>query len=252
MSIESMLKMYADSQKDDGMNEKKLQDTIIKSKEAFWKSQVTREPSWMEFLYQQAAYIQKRWWLAQGIVMIILWFTMYLSASDIYRQRSMGILTPCFVILVLPEFWKNRNNNAMEVECAAYFSLQKIYAARLVLFGMVDTCLLSIFCVVSAFTIRMAIMDFLIQFVLPLNVTCCICFQTLQSKKIFSIYSSLILCMGWIMVWVSLVLNDGIYEKISLSVWVGTIVGSFIWLCYSIMRVWKCNLNYYEAIESIN
>ena len=242
MSVEKLLKEYADARRDSRVEEERLRDTIEKSKVAFWQGEKAGEISWMEFLYQQAAYVQKHWWLAQGMVLSALWLILYVSDSGVYERRCMGILTPCFVILLLPELWKNRSSHAVEVEGAAYFSLQKIYAARLILFGMADTCLLSVFCIISVFTVRMAAMDFLIQFVLPLNVTCSICFLTLQSKRNLSISSSFMICMGWIAVWVSVVLKDGIYEKISEPVWGGTILGSFACLCYSVMRVWRGSL----------
>ena len=237
ISVEKRLREHAKIQKEYCVNEEELQYAIKKSKEAFWESESVGECSWMEFLYQQAAYIQKRWWVTQGILLIVLWAVLYLSESSVYQQRCMGILTPCFAVLILPELWKNRTCNAMEVEGAAYFSLRKIYTARMILFGMADTCLLTLFFLFSAFTVRMEIMEFLIQFILPLNVSCCICFQTLRSKRNISFFSAVMFCMGWIWIWVFLVLNDGIYERISIPVWIGMIVGSFIYLCYCIMRI---------------
>lgn len=248
MSIETKLKIYADIQKNSSVNKEKLQCTIKKSKEAFWKSQTSIEVSWLEFLYQQAAYIQKRWWFGQGLLLAILWLILYLSNSNVYERRCVGILIPCFVILFLPELWKNRSSNAMEVEGTAYFSLQKIYAARMLLFGMVDICMLTIFCMVSVFTVRITVIDFLIQLLVPLNVTGCICFGTLHSKRNFSVFSASMLCMGWIVIWISMVLKDGIYENISLPVWLGIIILSFICFCYSIVRVWKDSSNYFEIM----
>ena len=78
---------------------------------------------------------------SKGAVLLILWMTMFLSDSSIYTRRCMGILAPSFVILILPELWKNRSNGAMEVEGATFFSIKNIYAARMLLFGMVDVCL---------------------------------------------------------------------------------------------------------------
>ena len=181
MTVDEKLHAYAKNQKDRNIDEK-LQQTIIKSKEAYWDGEIERNMSWLEFLYQQASYIQKHWWFAQGAVLLILWMTMFLSDSSIYTRRCMGILAPSFVILILPELWKNRSNGAMEVEGATFFSIKNIYAARMLLFGMVDVCLLSVFLITSTFVLQIAFMDILIQFILPMNVTCCICFRLLCSK----------------------------------------------------------------------
>ena len=54
---------------------------------------------------------------------------------------------------------------AMEVEGATFFSIKNIYAARMLLFGMVDVCLLSVFLITSTFVLQIAFMDILIQFI---------------------------------------------------------------------------------------
>ena len=66
MTVDEKLHAYAKNQKDRNIDEKKLQQTIIKSKEAYWDGEIERNMSWLEFLYQQASYIQKHWWFAQG------------------------------------------------------------------------------------------------------------------------------------------------------------------------------------------
>ena len=111
MTVDEKLHAYAKNQKDRNIDEKKLQQTIIKSKEAYWDGEIERNMSWLEFLYQQASYIQKHWWFAQGAVLLILWMTMFLSDSSIYTRRCMGILAPSFVILILPELWRSRRCN---------------------------------------------------------------------------------------------------------------------------------------------
>lgn len=247
MSVDEKLRAYASVRKGKNIDEEKLQQTIRKAKEIYWSRESERNLSWLEFLYQQAGYIQKRWWLAQGALLLLLWMALYLSESSIYVRRCMGILAPCFVILILPELWKNRSNGAMEVEGAAYFSLKKIYAARMILFGIADVCLLSVFLIVSSFTLRIAFMDILIQFILPLNVTCCICFQSLCGRRNDRIFSPLFFCLIWLAVWLLVVLKNDIYESISTSIWGGMVLFSVIYLCYSIWRVWKSCESYYES-----
>lgn len=251
MTVDEKLRAYTKKQKDRYIDEEKLQQTIKKSKEAYWNRETERNLSWLEFLYQQASYIQKRWWFAQGAVLLFFWMALSLSESSIYTRRCMGILAPSFVILILPELWKNRSNGAMEVEGAAYFSLKKIYAARMMLFGMVDVCLLSVFLIVSTFTLQITFMDILIQFILPLNVTCCICFQSLCGKRSNEISSPLFSCLVWLAVWTFAVFKNSIYESISTSIWCGMMLFSALYLCYSIWRVWKSSESYYENCNII-
>ena len=56
MTVDEKLHAYAKNQKDRNIDEKKLQQTIIKSKEAYWDGEIERNMSWLEFLYQQCSY----------------------------------------------------------------------------------------------------------------------------------------------------------------------------------------------------
>ena len=247
MSVEKLLGAYARETQGAGAEEERLQDVIRVSKEAFWNSEMEGETTWLEFLYQQAAYIRKRWWLAQGAVLAVMWLVLCLSDSSTYVRRCMGILTPWFAVFLLPELWKNRSSRSMEVEGASYYPLQKIYAARLMLFAMVDVCLISVFLAVSTCSLQVAAADLLIQFVLPLNVTCGICFRTLCGRRGTSVFSSLAACFFWMAGWVFLISNDAVYAKISIPVWIGALLLSFVWLGYSVWRIWKDCRNYYET-----
>lgn len=251
MSVEERLRTYAKEQGKGTLDEEKLQKVIRKSKEAFWRSETERETTWLEFLYQQATYLRKRWCAAQGGVLLVMWLALYLSDSSRTVQRTMGILTPLFVILILPELWKNRSSGSMEVEGAAFFSIQKIYTARLLLFAMADLLLISAFLAAVAWSAELAAMDMLIQFVLPLNVTCCICFRTLCSKRNLNVFSALAACFVWIIGWMLLVSNDRIYDRISIPVWIGAVLLSFLGLSYSVWRMWKDCGTYYE-IEGVS
>ena len=57
MTVDEKLHAYAKNQKDRNIDEKKLQQTIIKSKEAYWDGEIERNMSWLEFLYQQEALV---------------------------------------------------------------------------------------------------------------------------------------------------------------------------------------------------
>ncbi len=49
MTVDEKLHVYAKNQKDRNIDEKKLQQTIIKSKEAYWDGEIERNMSWLEF-----------------------------------------------------------------------------------------------------------------------------------------------------------------------------------------------------------
>lgn len=228
-------------------DENKIRITINQSKIAFYNSAKDRTSTYFEFLYQQGNIIQKKWWIIQFLILVVAWIIIYFENSNYLVQRSMGVLAPLFVILIIPELWKNRSTNSMEIEGAAFYSLRQIYIARILLFAIVDITLLSAFWIITAFTTTMKIDEILIQFLLPLIVTCCICFRTLCSKYLTSEYATISLSMLWSAIWIFIILKDDIYMIISTPIWIGITCCSFVYLIYVIRKLLKeCEI-YWEV-----
>ena len=97
-------------------DESKIQKTIAVSKAAFVAGESEQTVSHAEFLYQQSKYIRKFWWLSQALLLLAVCVLLHQAQSDFYVRRSLGVAAPLFVILILPELWKNSGNDAMEVE----------------------------------------------------------------------------------------------------------------------------------------
>ena len=212
----------------------KLEETIHKSKEAFIEREAEHVLSRAEFIRQQGRYIRKRWWVIQAVLLSAMWWILRYAGSSINTQRCMGIVAPLFVVAVIPEFWKNRDAGAMEVECAAYYSLRRIYAARLLLFAVVDLFLVSVFFTVVTCAGMLTVRDLVIQFLLPFNVTCCICFRMLYARWAKSELFALLLCLVWSAVWVRIVISEAVYQRISVPVWVFLVSMSVLYLGYCI------------------
>lgn len=228
-------------------DEEKIQEAIRLSKKAFAQNEAERTVSHGEFLFQQSRYIKKRWWLLQAFLLAALWWFLQTAESDYYIQRCLGIGAPLFVLLVFPELWKNRGCNAMEVECTTYYTLRKIYAARMVLFAGVDLVLLSLFFCAATMGTRLTAWDMLVQFLLPFNVTCCICFGSLYSRRNGSEAFSLLLCFVWAGIWVLIVLQESVYTAISTPMWCTLLLASFGYLGYTIHRGQENWRNTWEA-----
>lgn len=217
-------------------DEDKIKKTIEVSKAAFYISEEEQTISPMEFLYQQGQYIKKHWWLMQAALLAVLGYIMQFSGSDDVIRRALGVAAPLFVILILPELWKNRSCDAMEVEGTTFYTIRQVYAARLTLFAGVDLLLLTAFFFRAAFFDRLTIWELMIQFVLPFNVACCICFQSLYNSRRGSEAFSILLCSVWTGLWVLVVLNESVYNSISVPVWIGLLTMSFVFLGYSIHK----------------
>lgn len=221
---------------DVAINEEKIDRCVIKASLAFCENEARGILTKTEFLYQQSQYIHKKWWVLQGLVLFWMWCVLIAADSDNYIRRSMGITAALFAVLIIPELWKNRQTNAMEVECVSFFSLRQIYAARMMIFAAVDLMLLSVFSLVSVCTTKLTVQELVVQFFLPFSVTCCICFQTLYSKRLRSGTLSILLCMLWSAVWLIVVQNDFIYSTVSGAVWNALLLLSVLYLGYCIRR----------------
>ena len=211
-----------------------LQKVLCKSRRAFYENEAADILSDAEFLFQQSRYIRKQWWLLQAGVLIVLWLLLKVTNSGFYIQRYMGVAASLFGVLLLPEMWKNRSANAMEIENTVYYSLRQVYAARIFLFALVDFVLLSIFSLVTVLGGVISMEEMLVQFVLPYIVTCCICFKTLYSRKIESEALVLLLCIVWSLVWLLILMDEKIYHTVTCPAWFVMLSAAAIYLGHCI------------------
>ena len=221
---------------DISVSEEKVMETITVSKTAFLSGESESTLSAGEFLLQQSKLIQKRWWFLQGLLLAFVCLFLCHMETDYLIRRALGLAGPLFVILILPELWKNRNFDAMEVECTTYYTLRSIYAARLTLFAGVDLLLLSVFFAAASLMARITLWEMMIQFILPFNVTCCICFRTLYAKRIRSEALAMLLCILWTGVWAMLIMSNAVYSMISVPIWIAAWAASVLGICYTLCQ----------------
>ena len=217
-------------------DESKIKDIVVSARKSFYEGAERAHVSYFDFIYDQTRYIRKRWW---GLQFMLLLFTGWFAhgADSWGVQRLLGITASLFVIMVIPELWKNRSSDSLEIEGAAYFSIRQIYTARMLTFAVVDALLLGIFTAVLSLTTRVMSGEILIQFFLPMIVTCCICFRTLCSRYAASEYAACFLSLLWTAVWTQIVLNDNIYQAVSVPVWDGICGSAALYLTYIVKRV---------------
>lgn len=217
--------------------EEAIQAAVLAATRAFHRREASRPLSQLEFLRQQSRFLHKRWWLLQAGVLGLLWWLLQIAGSTAEVQRAMGTLAPLFVVLVLPELWKNRASGALEIECTSYYSLRQVYAARMILFGLVDLVLLTLFFSVALLAGKTTVRELIIHFLLPFLVTCCICLRTLSCRQDFALYTAVPLCLALTAVWVLLILNSKVYALISLPMWLGMLAGAALYFLYAIYHL---------------
>lgn len=228
--------------------EEKIQETINRSKNAFFMAEQEKMLSYHEFLWIQLKVIQKRWWVLQFLILVTLWVALTSIQDELYITRSMGVAASLFVILIIPELWKNRSCECMEIEASSYYSLKQVYAARMLLFGMIDIFFITLFLGTVSAGLHFELLELVVQFLFPLCVTACICFGILCSKCFFSETTAIILCIIWSAVWLFIVLNESIYKIITVPIWLALLGIVVFFLAFTVYRILK-NCNKYLEVS---
>ncbi len=235
-SIEEHLQEYAQSNSV-RPDESKIQETLQRAKQSFYESAAQKEVSYLEFIYEQTHYIRKKWWILQFFILFYTGWLLQRAKGAAYAQRPLGVSASLFVILLVPELWKNRTSHSVEIEGAACFSLRQIYAARMLAFIVVDSILLGVFAGVVTMTTPVSIKEMILQFFLPMAVTCCICFRGLCSRYAASEYTACLLSMLWSSIWMLLVANERVYLIISGPALIGICGVVVLYLTYLVKKV---------------
>lgn len=228
-------------------NEQKISETVKKSIEAYYSAEQERLLTYWEFLWAQLRLIQKRWWIFQTLLLILLWTVLPSVQAEQYIQRIFGVAASLFIILIIPELWKNQTYQSMEIETASYYSLRQIYAARMLLFGIVDIALITFFCISATAARNILFSQLVMQFLFPMTVTAVICFGILCSKYPFNETTAIIMCIAWSVLWLVVILNDNIYTAITFPLWLAFMGIAFIFLVFTIYRALQCSNHYWEV-----
>lgn len=240
LSYKQMTQTEADRQK--------MQETAGKAKEAFYKAEQEAMLSYHEFLWTQFKILQKKWWVFQFLLLCAAGSMFVSSHEESYIWKGLGVMAVLFVILIIPELWKNRTCQSMEIEEASFYSLKQIYAARMVLFGAVDMLLLTAFCGTMTLGLHLEFMQLLVQFLLPMLVTACICFGTLCSRRNVNENAAIFLCILWSLLWLALTFNEKVYAMVTMPVWLLLTGCSFVFLCAAVYRsLHRCEA-YWEVV----
>lgn len=231
-------------------DESKVKDTIVMAKKSFYENAVRHETDFLEFMCQQIRFIRKRWWMLQFLSLLFAALTIRETGDSRWVQRMLCVAATLFVIFLMPELWKNRSANMIEVEETAYYSLRQIYAARLLIFAAVDGMFVSCFAGVVVMTASVSIWEIVIQFFLPMTVTCSICLRTLCSRYIGSEYPACFLSLACCYVWVRVILSDQVYDRISMPLWITVCCMALFYLTYVVRKIIRENDADFIAADS--
>ncbi len=235
MELEKELKAYK-SHCTISAREEKVWETIQKSQEAFVLSEKEQSISHLDFMLGQFRMMRKRWWLLQALMLGLVSGMLPYMQDQVYMMRILGVAGVLFVVLVIPEFWKNETYACMQVEGTCLYSLRQIYAARFIWFGMIDMFILIGFWMIVGGNSGLAAIEVFVQFLFPMLVAACICFGILCRKTLINETTAILFCLLWSAVWCFIILNEAVFKAITFPVW-GVLFGFF--LCFLARAVYK-------------
>ncbi len=231
--------------------EESIQKTIALCKDSFFRQEQNRLITDLEFLWTQFQHTRKRWWTLQAALLFLACQIIPGMGEHYHRVRSTGVIGCLFVVLMIPELWRNRESGSTQVEASCLYSLRQIYAARITLFGLVDVALLTAFSL-SLNRIGFSPVEVLSQFLLPVTVTACICFSLLCGKIHVSETVSLAACLIFGGIWWLILMNEQLYTMIVPGVWAALFGSSLIFLALTVRRavqttnqIWE--VDYFET-----
>lgn len=247
MNWEDRIKMYKEDNSTK-CREEKIQETVQRSINAFYISEQEKTLTYQDFLWIQLKVLQKKWWVLQFFILIALWIVLNSINDEVYLKRCMGVAASLFVILIIPELWKNRSCDCREIEAVSYYSLKQVYAARMLLFGITDISFITLFLGTAITGLHFELLELVIQFLFPLCITACICFGILCSKYSYSETVAISLCVIWSAIWLLVVLNENIYRMITVPIWLVLLGLAILFLSFTIYRILK-NCNKYLEVS---
>ncbi len=226
--------------------EEKIRETISLCQEAHYRQSRTCLMTWWEFLWTQLHYTRKRWWALQSGLLLLAWQMIPDMESHYHQLRSLGVVGCLFVVLMIPELWRNRESDSTQVEAACRYSLRQIYAARITLFGLADVTLLTVFGL-GLGSRGFTWMEVLFQFLLPVTGTACICFSQLCGRHSWNETMSVAACLLFGAGWWLLMMNEQIYTRIVPGVWLGLFGMSVSFLALAVRRTVRTTNRIWEA-----
>ena len=246
MELEKALRMYKD-QTTVVAKEEKLLETTRKSKEIFLLCEQQHSIQYFEFFIAQLRLIRKRWWVLQILMLGLVSIILPDIQDKVSLLRILGVIGVLFVVLIIPEFWKNKSYDCMQIEGTCLYSLRQIYTARMIWFSMIDMFILTCFCMTIRGKLGLVTVELFIQFLFPMLVAACICFGTLCSTIPANEGTAILFCLLWNAVWCFIMLNEAVYKAITFPIWCGLFVFFTAFLAGAVYKtIHDCN-KYWEV-----
>jgi len=141
----------------------------------------------LQFLRAQAGFIKKSMWALQLAFLAAVALLAVAAMREGMGNRQLCNLfsaaAPLIILINVTDFARIYNGGMLELELATRFSLPKVVAARLLLFGLTDSFILIAAAAIMAATVRAGLLELLLHGFVPFNCMCAGCLAALRRLK---------------------------------------------------------------------
>jgi len=199
--------------------ENEIKKTSLAAQESFYKSESKRILSFAEFLIGQANRIKKIWWLLQVLLLACITYVLHEEESYFSSKGNLSVCATLFIILLVPELWKNKEHKCVEIENSTFYSIRQIYTARLLVIGLVDVLIVTPFVLLLRKATGLGVNEIVIFFLIPMIATSAMVLILLSINKIHSQWITIVLCLVWAIFWWQITNLNTLYLKFMNSAW---------------------------------
>lgn len=225
--------------------EEKIREVKHRSREVLFQAQWEQPMNYPEFLWCQFVMLRKRWWVLQGLLLVLAAGAMLILEKN--QVRILSVVGCLFTVLVIPELWRNRFCASTQVEAACLYSLRQIYAARIFLLGSVDVLLLTLFCRVLHSSMGMPMTLVLAHFLLPVTITASLCLCAFSIRRTLCGAISLTACLALCGIWLGIVIHEELYSRVLPIVWVTLTAAAILLLAMMVRRTLQTTNQLWEV-----
>lgn len=145
-----------------------------------WRALPRRGLSPAAFVWAQLGFIRVRMWAAQGLLLAFLTLLIRSAANAELVYLLLGAALPLLIIINIADLMRIYNGRMLELELATRYSLPRVCAARLLIFGVTDSAVVLCAAALGAAATRTHLLTLLLYCLTPFTLMCAACLTAMR------------------------------------------------------------------------
>lgn len=205
----------------------------------------------VHFVLLQAGFIRKRMWVLQLVLfaLLVVWISqmraLWSQNNSIYALCA--CTAPLLVLINVTDFVRVYHVGLVEVELATRYSLPKIIAARMLIFGVTDIFIMVCVAAVGAWVSRTALLILLLYCLTPFCLVCAVSMELLRHLSPSQFTQAVLIAIGVLLLFLMVPMGKSqfgeiqwfskIYADDGRIYWLMILAGAMVMLGWQIDRL---------------